>query len=234
MPKIHSLKISNYRGIKNYEHKFWMYDLINLYGKGGTGKSNILNAIYSALSPNANITFRKSDFYKENNTNPIRIEVTIYKLSSDIRLDCRYNSFNMAITEESNLVYRKTNKENEFAFTIILEIKKDLKPKWIIDGSSSKKSVEIISNYQEHFNVLLFSFTNYEYIVCKDENGSERQISFESILELSTPGSILLFDNFEEGQKPDKTKRLIKSIIKQGPVQIITTSRSQRHRINLL
>jgi hypothetical protein len=212
---------------------FWMYDLINLFGKGGSGKSSIINAIYSALSPNANITFLNSDFYKEDNTNPIRIEVTIYELSSDIRIDCRYNSFNVVINEESNLIYRKTNKENEFALTIILEIKKDLKPKWFIVGRSRKESVEIIANYREHFNILFFSFNNDGYIVCKDEKGTERPISFESILELSTPGSIMLFDNFEDGQKPDKTKRLIKSIIKQGPVQIITTSRSQRHRINL-
>lgn len=233
MSKIHSLKISNFRGIKNYEQVFWLSDIINIFGKGGTGKTSVLNAIYSALNPNSGLSFSYTDFFKEDATNPIEIELTIFEFPVDIRMDCRYNCFNVGLNEESNLVYRKTNIENDFELTIKLVIKKDLKPKWIIVGRSRKESVEIIANYREHFNVLLFSFTNYKYIVCKDEKGSERQISFESILKLSKPGSILLFDNFDEGRKPDKTKHLIKSIIKQGPVQIITTSRSQRHRINL-
>lgn len=64
MAKIHTLKISNYRGIKKLEHVFDTKSFICLIGRGDSGKTTLLQAIAAVLSPNWDYKFYDSDFYE--------------------------------------------------------------------------------------------------------------------------------------------------------------------------
>jgi len=119
MAKIHSLKISNFRGIKNFEEVFGFNNLICITGKGGSGKTTILNAIYILLSSDADIKFKVSDFYKEETSCPIEIEAVLCELPVEI-------------TQSGN---------HSPVLTLKLIVKEDLKPHWFIikEGKSIRR-----------------------------------------------------------------------------------------------
>ncbi len=64
MAKIIRLDIKNYRGIEDLSLKFEREkNLICLIGRGDSGKTTILDAISSVLSPSWNLNFYDTDFY---------------------------------------------------------------------------------------------------------------------------------------------------------------------------
>ena len=65
MSHITKLSIKNYRGIKELTHDFGNEKFIVLIGRGDSGKSTILSAIYAVLSPSWNMTFSDLDFYNQ-------------------------------------------------------------------------------------------------------------------------------------------------------------------------
>lgn len=84
MPKIHTLKIENYRGIKEFEHVFDNDSFICLIGRGDSGKSTLLEAIAAVMSPNWSYKFYDTDFYNWNTDNPVVIEVSLYDVPDDL------------------------------------------------------------------------------------------------------------------------------------------------------
>ena len=83
MSQITRLKIDNYRGIKTLSQDFGEENLVILIGRGDSGKSTILSAIHAVLSPSWNLSFSDLDFYNQDTTSPIEIEVEL----SDIPLE---------------------------------------------------------------------------------------------------------------------------------------------------
>lgn len=64
MAKIIHLDIKNYRGIKHLPLEFKAdQNLICFVGRGDCGKTTILEAISSVLSPSWNLNFYDTDFY---------------------------------------------------------------------------------------------------------------------------------------------------------------------------
>ena len=80
MSQITSVSIKNYRGIKELSQDFGAERFVVLIGRGDSGKSTILSAIYAALSPSWNMTFSDLDFYRQDTSQPIEIEVTLREL----------------------------------------------------------------------------------------------------------------------------------------------------------
>ena len=74
MAKIHSLKISNFRGIREFEQFFGGADFICIIGRGDSGKTTILDAISYVLSPHWNLSVLDTDFYDCNVDESIEIE----------------------------------------------------------------------------------------------------------------------------------------------------------------
>lgn len=74
MSLITSLSIKNCRGIKSLSHDFGSERFVILIGRGDSGKSSLLSAIFSVLSPSWNLTFSDLDFYNQDTNAPIEIE----------------------------------------------------------------------------------------------------------------------------------------------------------------
>ena len=65
MSRIRSTFTNNYRSIKHLHQDFCEEQFIVLIGRGDSGKTTILSAIYAALNPSRNASFTDLDFYSE-------------------------------------------------------------------------------------------------------------------------------------------------------------------------
>jgi predicted ATP-dependent endonuclease of OLD family len=161
MAKIHTLKISNYRGIKKLEQSFNGNNLICLIGRGDSGKSTILNAISAVLSPYWDYTFYDTDFHDGEMDNPIEIESSLYDLPEELLTDSKYGLYKQVLTKDNRIIDDIFSEEDEDTIdvlTIRLVVNKDLEPKWyVVNGREQQEDIEIKAGDRAKLNVFLVS-----------------------------------------------------------------------------
>lgn len=158
MAKIHTLKISNFKGLEKFEHVFGMTDFICLIGRGDSGKTTILEAISAVLSPNWNLTFYDTDFFNGNITNPIEIEVSLYDLPTTIIQESKYGLYIRGLDISTNIIHDEIEDSHLTILTIKLVVDKNLEPKWyVINNRVSQQTIEIRASDRASFNVFLVS-----------------------------------------------------------------------------
>ena len=158
MAKIHTLKISNYRGIQKFEQVFGMTDFVCLIGRGDSGKTTILEAISAVLSPSWNLTFYDTDFYNGDILKTIEIEVSLYDLPKSLIQETKYGLFIRGLDKTTNIIHDKINDEHEPILTVKLIVDKNLEPKWfVINNRENQDQIEIKSTDRGSLNVFLVS-----------------------------------------------------------------------------
>jgi len=158
MAKIHTLKISNFKGLEKFEHVFGMTDFVCLIGRGDSGKTTILEAISAVLSPNWNLTFYDTDFFNGNIANPIEIEASLYDLPATLIQESKYGLFIRGLDISTNLIHDDIEDSHVTILTIKLIVDKNLEPKWfVINDRVSQQSIEIRASDRASFNVFLVS-----------------------------------------------------------------------------
>ena len=161
MAKIHTLKIRNYRGIKEFEQVFGDSSFICLIGRGDSGKTTILQAINIVLYPNWNYTFSDTDFYNGEIDNPIEIEVSLYDLPTELLTDTKFGLHKRLLNSEGKIIddlSQEDSKENKDILTIKLKVEKDLEPRWFVTNNrENQEDVEIRSSDRAKLNVFLVS-----------------------------------------------------------------------------
>jgi len=125
MSHISKLSIKNYRGIKELLQEFGDEKFIVLIGRGDSGKTTILSAIYAALSPSWNMAFSDLDFYNQDTTRPIEIELEIKELPIEL---LREQNFGLYIQNE---LTDNANDENLFV-VVKLTVDSTLEPHWVV------------------------------------------------------------------------------------------------------
>lgn len=125
MSHITKLSIKNYRGIKELTHDFGNEKFIVLIGRGDSGKSTILSAIYAVLSPSWNMTFSDLDFYNQDTTNPIEIEATLKELPTELLTESKYGLY---IQNDFN----EDGRQEELSIIIKLTVDDTLEPHWVV------------------------------------------------------------------------------------------------------
>lgn len=93
MSKIFSLKISHYRGIECFEQTLGDKNCIVLIGRGDSGKSTILKAIASILSPVWNTTFSDLDFTNRDTSTPIVMEAVVLGVPEELLKIEKYGQY---------------------------------------------------------------------------------------------------------------------------------------------
>ncbi|MGV0921790.1 ATP-dependent nuclease [Empedobacter falsenii] len=164
--KIHSLKISGYKRLKEVSVQFG--DATFLIGQNNCGKSSIIKALESLLS--AKKTINSTDYYSilDEETNEVKIDITTVTLEAEFRnlpeeaknwRGFKGRIFNYEVKEDQNdtglsVIYRKTY---ELGKDVVIEFKSKVrtikeiyseckKPQEYIDKGLS---AEIISEYFE-------------------------------------------------------------------------------------
>lgn len=125
MSHITRLSIKNYRGIKELTHDFGNEKFIVLIGRGDSGKSTILSAIYAVLSPSWNMTFSDLDFYNQDTTNPIEIEATLKELPNGLLTESKYGLYIQNDFDEDG-------RQDELSIIIKLTVDETLEPHWVV------------------------------------------------------------------------------------------------------
>lgn len=160
MPKIHTLKINNYRGIKEFEHVFDNKSFICLIGRGDSGKTTLLHAIAAVLSPIWNHKFYDSDFNEGNVENPIEIEASLYDLPDELLTDSKYGLYKRLLTSDNKITDNlfEEDEQSRDLLTIKLVVKEDLEPKWYVTNSrEDQEDIEIRHADRRKLNVFLVS-----------------------------------------------------------------------------
>lgn len=158
MAKIHSLKISNFRGIQELQQVFGITDFVCLIGRGDSGKTTILEAISAVLSPSWNLSFYDTDFFNGDINNSIEIEVSLYDLPKELIQENKYGLFIRGLDKSTDIIYDDLLDDHEIILTVKLIVEKDLEPKWfIINDREHQEPIEIKATDRASLNVFLVS-----------------------------------------------------------------------------
>ncbi len=158
MAKVHSLKIKNFRGIKELEYSFGIVDFICLIGRGDSGKSTILDAISFVLSPNWNLHFYDTDFFNCDVENPIQIEASLYDLPKALIVENKYGLYVRGLNKVTNEIHDTLEDGQVPILTLRLTVRKDLEPCWcVVNERENQDDIEIKSTDRAKFNVFLIS-----------------------------------------------------------------------------
>lgn len=125
MSRIKSITIDNYRSIKHLHQDFGEERFVVLIGRGDSGKSTILSAIYAVLNPSWNATFTDLDFYKQETTNPIEIVLTLEELPDELFKETKFGFY-----------FDDNAQEDSTHFTLMVKLIVDstLEPHWYVCG----------------------------------------------------------------------------------------------------
>lgn len=160
MSYIHSIKISNFRGIRNLEHTFGESRFVVFIGRGDSGKTTILKAISLALCPYWNPTISITDFHDCDTSKPIVIQVTIGDVPRELLSEQKYGLFCQLKNGETitDNVLEDGADQSKLFLTIKLSVDKDLSPHWsITNGREGESDIEISPSDRARFNMFFLS-----------------------------------------------------------------------------
>lgn len=157
MAKIHSISISNFRGIKKFEQMFGINNFVCLIGRGDSGKTTILDAINLVLSSNWNITFTDNDFHNQNISAPIEIEVTLYDLPVEIIRESKFGLYLRGLDIINNKINDELKSDDIEVITIKLIVNNSLEPLWYVTNTRMQSDIEIKSSDRNKFNTFFVS-----------------------------------------------------------------------------
>ena len=125
MSQITDISIKNFRGIKELKQAFGRERFVVLIGRGDSGKSTLLSAIYAVLSPTWNMTFSDLDFHEQDTTHPIEIEATLRELPLELLQEHKYGLY-----VQNNL--GENGKNDDLSIILKLTIGETLEPHWVV------------------------------------------------------------------------------------------------------
>jgi putative ATP-dependent endonuclease of the OLD family len=156
MSKLHTLKISNFRCIENFEHNFGFVDLVCFIGRGDSGKTTLLDAISYALSPRWNLAISDTDFFELDIDREIVIEATVYDLPSQLLREGTFGLHQRFINSGSGELQDEAEANAVPALTIQLKVNRELEPRWFVVNERQDPK-EIRSKDRSVLNVFMVS-----------------------------------------------------------------------------
>ena len=167
MAKILSLRISHYRGIEEFYQFFGDTNCVVLIGRGDSGKTTLLKAITSVLSPVWNTVFSDMDFFNKDTSIPICIETVISEVPNELLKLDKYGEYFQLLKEDTVTPDIEDNEADQGIKVLKLRLVVDssLEPKWTIvsdreigdktfsHGDRAKLNMFMVSDYVDnHFS----------------------------------------------------------------------------------
>lgn len=163
MAKIIHLEIKNYRGIKHLPLEFKIdQNLICLIGRGDSGKTTILDAISSALSPSWNLNFFDTDFYNCDHSQNIEITVSLIDIPDKFMSENKFGLYIRGLNKQNNeiindVVFEELSDDIISVLTIKLTVDSSLEPKWVVTNAREQEDKPISGTDRAHLNCYLIS-----------------------------------------------------------------------------
>lgn len=160
MTKVYSLSIKHYRGIENLQQVFGRTNCVVLIGRGDSGKTTLLKAISSVLSPIWNMSFSDYDFTNMDTSIPIQIEVILTDIPEDLLDMKRYGEYFQLMKDDGTI---EPNIEDEAANhdSIVLKIRltvtDTLEPSWEVISDREIGNKAINATDRSKFNMFMVS-----------------------------------------------------------------------------
>ncbi|TPE43602.1 ATP-dependent nuclease [Pontibacter mangrovi] len=156
MAKIHTLRISNFRSIKDFEQVFGLSSFVCIIGRGDSGKTTILDAISYVLCGNWNLSIFDTDFYGCNIDEPIIIEATLYDLPARLLQESRFGLYIRGIDMTTNTIHDTLEDSHIEALTIRFTVERDLEPRWCVTNVR-QEDIEIRASDRASLNMFFVS-----------------------------------------------------------------------------
>lgn len=163
MAKIIRLDIKNYRGIEGLSLKFNVdQDLICLIGRGDSGKTTILDAISSVLSPSWNLNFYDTDFYNGDHSKNIEIIVSLINIPEKLLSENKFGLYVRGLNTQNNEIIDNVALEelNEAlipVLTIKLTVDNSLEPQWVVTNTREQEDKPISGANRALLNCYMIS-----------------------------------------------------------------------------
>lgn len=158
MAKIHTLKVSNFRGIQSFNQVFGFNDFVCIIGRGDSGKTSILEAISAVLSPSWNLTFYDTDFYNADVEKQIEIEASLYDIPPKLMQESKFGMYIRGVDKSTNIIHDELDDSHQIVLTIKLVVDKELEPKWyVVNERLNQEPIEIRASDRASLNVFLIS-----------------------------------------------------------------------------
>lgn len=163
MTRIFRLEIKNYRGIRDLTLEFDInQNLICFIGRGDSGKTTILEAISSVLSPNWNLNFYDTDFYNCEINNNIEIIASILDFPESFLSENKFGLYVRGLDIQNNkiidnFIIEESNDNNIPILSIKLSVDNSLEPKWVVTNKRDQEDKPISGADRANLNCYMIS-----------------------------------------------------------------------------
>ena len=156
MATLYKIEISHYRGIENFSQVL-SKGITCIIGRGDSGKTTILDAISSVLSPSYSMSFYDSDFYQCDVNIPIQITATLVDVPQ--KLISKYGEYAIGI-KDGAILEDLESEDAEFAalaLSIRLTVDKNLEPVWEVCSNRGQEPKTISAFDRAKLNMAYIS-----------------------------------------------------------------------------
>ena len=160
MAKIYSLSIKHYRGIENLQQVFGRTNCVVLIGRGDSGKTTLLKAISSVLSPIWNMSFSDYDFTNMDTSIPIQIEVILTDIPEDLLDMKRYGEYFQLMKDDGTIdpsIEDEAVDHDSIVLKIRLTVTETLEPSWEVISDREIGNKAINATDRSKFNMFMVS-----------------------------------------------------------------------------
>ncbi|MFA5823032.1 MAG: AAA family ATPase [Thermodesulfovibrionales bacterium] len=158
MAKIIHLDIKNYRGIKHLPLEFKAdQNLICFIGRGDSGKTTILDAISSALSPSWNLNFYDTDFYNCDYNKNIEIVVSLINVPEKFLSENKFGLYVRGLNRQNNTIIddvtlEELNEDLIPVLTVKFTVDSSLEPQWVVTNKREQEDKPISGDDRARLN----------------------------------------------------------------------------------
>lgn len=208
MSHIKKLSIKHYRGIDILTQDFGSEKFIILIGRGDSGKSTILSAINSVLSPSWNMSFSDLDFYNQDISKPIEIEIEVSDLPHELITDRKYGLY------VTNDLSEEDCEPEKLSIIISLTVDDTLEPHWTVKARENSDMEDKQISAQDRALIAVSFITDYTdnqfaynklsplYALTRDTIGNSKTIDSIKSKMLRTMSNSLNDDDLAELKSP--------------------------------
>ncbi len=164
MSRIVQLHIKNFRRFADATFSFGNDRIVCLVGRGDSGKSTILDALYCVLAPSRSLSFCDADFHFGKTSEPIVIECVVVDPPETLLSLNKFGTYLSGFNQTTGELSDATDDQSTNAICVRLTVGSDLEPIWEVVNQTSKESIRFGYGDRSKLNVVhIADFVNRHF-----------------------------------------------------------------------